>query len=735
LECAGVYWASWVWTNYSPSWCYGEDEATMDFYSNAPGSGEDANFSFVLPADGTYPQADFYDTVWLGGAVYDAPSLDHQAFLEFQFYPAEPAYTGTGSGMEDCQPGGEFYPVFSAGSNEWFACAVVWQVTSSENAAFTGPLDAQGTTSILILHSNDQIYVNETGVAQSTTVPSLLTVTDATAGTSGSISLKNGSTVLSPYYSTAARGNVLQWGADTPGAIAMAYEDGHSLNPAIPEGGSYNGCYPGDGVCDSYWPGRWADSGQLQMSLPVMGAPGSQTYPSQIGFGSPTQGEDWINGTSAIGHDPSTCGAPSWSTSENCLYPWYTYRSQYYSFDFGANNQTNDTHDYGGLYEFPGSSESAINVHPAPWGVLNSTVTPSFAQVEFNPIGRTTVVPALPNGTVYQQFMEGPYWLNVSYPGCPSQSTFVYLGVGGVYNTPIQLACPGLYPATFTESGLPTNTRWSVTLGTDTFQSHSPTITFYAANGTQTYSAESPVAGAPGVRYMSFDANGSIDVQAAPVSTSVAYETQYEFSAIAVPAGAAALIDPALQWLLPTSPVQVTVVPYPTWQFASWTGVGNGSYSGPANPATVIMDGPILETSFFVHLFNVTFTESGLPYNTGWGVEVNGQYKASAGPTISFEVANGSYSYNASGPPDWDITPQSGSVRVNGGNANVALQFAQVVAFGLTGLELEIILVVTVAIAIAVGVNVAYWVTHRKRPPLPPPPSVPPPWLEGRPPR
>lgn len=52
LECDGVYWASWVWANYTPSWCYGHDEATVSYVSDAAGSGEDANFSFTLPADG-----------------------------------------------------------------------------------------------------------------------------------------------------------------------------------------------------------------------------------------------------------------------------------------------------------------------------------------------------------------------------------------------------------------------------------------------------------------------------------------------------------------------------------------------------------------------------------------------------------------------------------------------------------------------------------------------------------
>ncbi|MGA7860273.1 MAG: hypothetical protein WCB19_00245 [Thermoplasmata archaeon] len=725
LECDGVYWASWVWANYTPSWCYGHDEATVSYVSDAAGSGEDANFSFTLPADGTYTQGDFYATIWLGGVVYDAASYGGQAFLEFQFYPAPPEHSGSRSGTQDCLPDGSFFPNYTPGSNEWFACAVVWQlVGGSEDAAFAGPLDLEGTSSIFILHSNDQVYVNESGVAQSTSLPWHLAVADGTTHAAGLVSLQNGSLVLPPFYSTAATGHDLAWGADLPGAISLAYEIGHSLNPAIPESGYYNACYPGDAECDSYWPGRWAESGQVQLSLPVMGSVGSQTYPYEIGFGSSVEGEAWINGT--VAHDQSTCTAPSRSTLTNCLYPWYTYRAQNYSFTFGANNQTNDTHDYGNWYQFPAAAGS-VRFHAAPWGVLNSTVSPSFARVEFNRLGATNRVPVLPNGTVYRQFMEGPYWLNVSYPGCPSQSTLVYLTTGGVYNGPIRLTCPGLYNVTFTESGLPVGTLWSVTLNGSTLQATGSSIIFFAPNGTESYTVLSPVSGAPGVRYVASPNNGSVDVMAAPVSRSVSYSLQYQFSAVAVPASAAALITPDLAWGAPGSSLQFTVVPFPSWAFASWTGIGNGSYSGPANPATVTMNGPILETSFFEHLFTVAFTEGGLPSSTRWSVDLNGMYQAGSAPTISFAIPNGSYDYNVSGPSGYSVSPQTGSGTIHGGNATVAVQFSQIVFLGLTALELDILVLVTVAIAIAVGVNVAFWLSRRKRPPAPTPPSVPPP--------
>ncbi|HLY77235.1 MAG TPA: hypothetical protein VKT21_05070 [Thermoplasmata archaeon] len=495
----------------------------MSYISSAPGSGEDANYSFTLPADGTYTQGDLYATLWIGGVVYDSASLDSQAFLEFQFYPAPPAYTGPGSGAKDCLSGGEFFPNYTAGSNEWFACAVVWQITSSENAAFSGPLDVQGTTSIFVLHSNDQVYVNESGIALSAQ-PWYLSVTDSTSHTSGSVSLKNGTLNLPPYYTTAAVGNDLKWGAAVPGAVSFAYEIGHALNSSIPEGGYYGACYPSDGVCDSYWPGRWAQSGQIQLSLPVVGSSGSQTYPAKIGLSSSVQGENWINGT--VSHDPSTCGAPSWSTATNCLYPWYTYRAQNYSFTIGANNQTNDTHDYGSLYQFPAASQS-VRFAPAPWGLLDSTVTPSNARVEFNRAGATTVVPVLVNGSVDRQFMEGRYWLNVSDPGCTSSSTPVYLGVGAAYTTPIALVCAGLFAVTFNETGLPVGTSWSVTLNTTTLVASTPSITFYVPNGTLGYSVLSPIPGSTGIRYVASPTNGTVDVNGTPLSKAISYTPQY----------------------------------------------------------------------------------------------------------------------------------------------------------------------------------------------------------------
>ncbi|MCI4366969.1 MAG: hypothetical protein L3K08_04375, partial [Thermoplasmata archaeon] len=439
-DCDGMYWSSSYWAKYVPSYCYGHDEPTMSYLSTAPGSGANASFQVVLPNDSSsYAQGDLYATIWFGGTVYDTASTAgaSQAFLELQFYPTAPYYTGTGSGHKDCLPDGGYFPSFSAGANRWFACAIVWQLANSgggvlEDAAYAGPIDSGTSSSILVMKSNDHVFVNYSGIAQSSTVPWNISVSDPTLGAAGWAPLQNGSLVISPYYSTAASGNTLKWGASNPGAIAFAYEIGHAYNVA-------GSCSPGDGACDSYWPARWAASGQVQLSLPEMGVPGSMSFPRQIALSSSQGGEYEVNS--------SSCKSPSTSTSTNCLYPYYIYRSQFHSFDFSTSRPSNDTHDYGNLYQFPSTVSSAgqwnANVATAPWGTVHLVAYPKNATVELNGPGTINVLALPANRTATVPSMEGQYWLNVTAPGCTSSSTSLYVGTGSTHNLTVLLPCGG----------------------------------------------------------------------------------------------------------------------------------------------------------------------------------------------------------------------------------------------------------------------------------------------------
>ncbi|MEM4056990.1 MAG: hypothetical protein QW578_08135, partial [Thermoplasmatales archaeon] len=77
-------------------------------------------------------------------------------------------------------------------------------------------------------------------------------------------------------------------------------------------------------------------------------------------------------------------------------------------------------------------------------------------------------------------------------------------------------------------------------------------------------------------------------------------------------------------------------------------------------------------------MFNVTFTESGLPKGTLWGITLNGTTKNSTTDLISFLEPNGSYTFSVLTVYGYKASPASGSIMVNGTDVHESITFAQV---------------------------------------------------------
>jgi len=191
------------------------------------------------------------------------------------------------------------------------------------------------------MNSGDAIQIALTGVAQGPQGWNIA-VSDLTANTNGNILLQNNNIVLPPFYAVAAPGNGIAWGADTVGAISFAYEIGSSLSLTASCG--LDAGLPGDNACYSYWPGRWAQTGQNQLSLPSMGAAGNAVLPTQISFTSSVGGVLWVN---------NHCGQATQNVNTNCWYPYYQYQAATASFTFGTTGVPGTTNDYGNINQFP----------------------------------------------------------------------------------------------------------------------------------------------------------------------------------------------------------------------------------------------------------------------------------------------------------------------------------------------------------------------------------------------
>ncbi|MFZ0892780.1 MAG: hypothetical protein WB778_00765 [Thermoplasmata archaeon] len=73
--------------------------------------------------------------------------------------------------------------------------------------------------------------------------------------------------------------------------------------------------------------------------------------------------------------------------------------------------------------------------------------------------------------------------------------------------------------------------------------------------------------------------------------------------------------------------------------------------------------------------YPVTFSETGLPANSGWSVQVDGQLTSTTGTTAQTELQNGSYSYSIDPPSAYVASPASGIVQVHGTPVRIPINF------------------------------------------------------------
>jgi len=239
------------------------------------------------------------------------------------------------------------------------------------------------------------------------------------------------------------------------------------------------------------------------------------------------------------------------------------------------------------------------------------------------------------------------------------------------------------YTLTFTETGLPTTGHpktWTVSLDGVTESSTSASIAFPVANGTHTYLVRGP----GGFRVSSvLPPEGTISINGENASQAVTFVRggtgAVTFHEIGLATGTEWCVTLGAESCSTTSKIiSKNLTP--------------GSYSYVINTfhgvsTVVTIDGAAVGTSGGVALahattvkvrfaYAVTFTESGLPFDTAWKVSAGGQSVTATTTSIVLYLTNGTYTFHVAKVTGYTATPGSGGVRIEGANLAISVRFA-----------------------------------------------------------
>ncbi|MCI4365432.1 MAG: hypothetical protein L3K10_05150, partial [Thermoplasmata archaeon] len=257
----------------------------------------------------------------------------------------------------------------------------------------------------------------------------------------------------------------------------------------------------------------------------------------------------------------------------------------------------------------------------------------------------------------------------------PSHGTVVVSGVD--QSIAIVWSHLKAYFVTFTESGLPSGTRWSLSLGNSTLSSTTPTIVFSEFNGTYNYS----VPAASG--YTATPARGTLQVTGADLAETLS------FSLSTAPTYPVTFLESGLsggtRWFVTiggttensTTDQIVFQLPNGTssWQVPLVAGYQAGTSSGTVN---VVGAGQTVDVVFVATpiLYTLTFSESGLPSGTSWSVTIGGvTHESNGSGSVTFQEHNGTYTYQVGSVSGYSVSSSTGSTTLSGAAKAVRLTF------------------------------------------------------------
>lgn len=252
----------------------------------------------------------------------------------------------------------------------------------------------------------------------------------------------------------------------------------------------------------------------------------------------------------------------------------------------------------------------------------------------------------------------------------------------------VQLNANDFYSVTFGESGLPSGTSWSITVGSTTLASTSPDITFYLPNGTYTFTPQS---------FASYrtTAPSTFTVSGSSVSVHVEYSL-VTFNVVFTQNG----LPARTPWSVTLGGVTESASSGSEITFSEPNGTYNfsiapvpGFTSNPSSGQVSVDSSNVAVSVSFTSTqeYQVVFEESGLQSGTEWSVVLNNVNQSSSSSSIIFLETNGTYSYKINAVHGYTVTPASGTVTVSGEKVEISITFTSaaqyLVVFSESGLS------------------------------------------------
>jgi len=238
-----------------------------------------------------------------------------------------------------------------------------------------------------------------------------------------------------------------------------------------------------------------------------------------------------------------------------------------------------------------------------------------------------------------------------------------------------------LYPVTFTETGLPNGTVWSIALGNDLKRS-TGSIDFYEPNGSYNFTLRG-ISGYQTEKYLL-----EVNVTGSPVNVTVSWQVKlYKISFFETG------LRNGLQWgIIFESRYYNTSKSYISFEEPNGTYIfypqNATGYAPESNKVAAQIDGYNMSiTVKYVPIMNITFFMNGLESGQDWSVTIGNKTFYSNSPFISISIKNGSYGYQIHLPANYYAEPSQGFI-------NASNDFIFVNAYSYVPWEILIVIIV-----------------------------------------